>query len=172
MIRSALIGVAVLGATAVQTLEAQRRTARSDGARSRETVEVAILAGVGARNYTSRVPGTCRHQPSASIYGLQAALWMVQADGTEGSEIERLSLTLWRPTNGSADQLSLTLDVGSEPVTIEVNPRERPAGSATVEVRPAGPGGKLEVRGTDASGTRVNLTISCPVFAGVVAEGG
>jgi hypothetical protein len=172
MIRSTLVGIVALAATAPQILEAQRRAGGTAGVESRETVEIGILAGVGARDYTSRLPGTCRHQPSASIYDVPAALYMVQADGTEGSEIKRLSLTLWRPKDGSADQLSLALDVGSTPVEIEINPRERARGAATVQVHRSGPGGKLEVRGKDAAGTKVSVTISCPVFAGVVAEGG
>ena len=170
MLRSAMIGIVVLAATA-QVLEAQRRAAGA-GADRHETAEVGILAGVGGRNYTSRVPGTCRHEPSAAIFGVPAALWMVEARGVADSEVRGLSVTLWQPKDGSADQLSLTLDVGREPISLEVNPRERAKGTASIQVRRSGAGGTFEVRGQDAAGSKVSLTITCPVFGAVVAEGG
>lgn len=168
MMRSIVVGIVVLAATA-QGLEAQQRAA---GGEPRGADELGIVARVGSKSYTAQVPGTCQHEPSASIYGLAAALWMVQADGTDDGEIRALSMTLWRPKDGSADQVSIRLEAGAEPVTIEVNPRNRPRGAASVQVHRSGTGGKFEVIGKDASGTRVTLTISCPVFAGVVAEGG
>jgi hypothetical protein len=35
-----------------------------------------------------------------------------------------------------------------------------------------GSGGTFELKGKDAKGAALNLTISCPTFAAVVAEGG
>lgn len=127
---------------------------------------------MGTESYTSRVPGSCKHEPSASIYDVPAALWMVEGEGADGSEIKQLNFTLWRPKNGSADQISLAIQAGSSSTRIDIDPRSKPVGSASVELQPIGPGGKFEVRGKDAAGGKVYLTISCPTFAGVQAEGG
>lgn len=173
MIRSTLIGTLLLAGTVAQDAAAQRR--RPDGPAATEsqgTTGVSIIAQVGTKSYTSRVPGTCKHAPMASIYDLPAALWSVQAEGSDGSEIKRLTFTLWRPKNGSADQVSVSLEAGSTSNRIDINPRKPPVGTATVQLQPVGPGGKFEVKGKDAKGTKVNLTISCPMFAGVEAEGG
>lgn len=170
MVRSTLIGTLLLAGTVAQDAAAQRRT--PDGRAVTESQGVSVIARVGTRSYTSKVPGTCKHAPMASIYDVPAALWIVQADGSDGSEIKRLAFTLWRPKDGSADQVSMSLETGSGSNRIDVNPRKPPAGAATVKLHPAGPGGRFEVRGKDATGTKVNLTISCPMFAGIEAEGG
>jgi hypothetical protein len=81
-------------------------------------------------------------------------------------------LTLWRPKDGSADQTSLSLEAGSRSTRIEVNPRDKPVGGATVRLEQVGEGGKFQLKGKDAKGTAVNLTISCPSFAAVEAAGG
>jgi len=164
MVRSTFIGMLLLVATvAPQNAAAQRRTG---------STEVSIIARVGTKSYTSRVPGTCQHEPMASIYDVPAALWMVRADGSDKSDIKRLSLTLWRPKSGGPDQVSVSLEAGSRTNRIDVNPRMPPVGAATVQLKPVGPGGKFELRGKDAKGTKVYLMIGCPTFTGIEAEGG
>jgi hypothetical protein len=173
MVRITLTGILVLLSAAAQDAAAQRRTpGQPTAAGEAGSTEVSIIARVGTKSYTSRVPGTCKHEPSASIYDVPAALWMVQGDGSDGSEIKQLSFTLWRPKNGSADQVSVSLEAGSSSTRIDVNPRAKPVGTATVQLQPVGTGGKFELKGKDAKGTRVDLTISCPVFAAVEAAGG
>lgn len=88
------------------------------------------------------------------------------------SEEPRINLTLWRPKNGSADENSLFTDAGSGAHRLELSPRRKPSGSATVRLQPQGPGGRLELSGKDSSGVTVNLTISCPTFEAVEAAGG
>lgn len=172
MIRSTLLATVLWTATLTGAVEAQRRSDRTARPESVASAQVDIVARVGSRDYTSRVPGTCQHEPNASIYGVPAALWRVEAEGSDESEFRRLGLTLWRPKDGGADQLSIKLDAGAKPVTIEINSRARSAASATAQVGQAGPGGTIEVKGKDADGTQVTLMVTCPVFAGVVAEGG
>jgi hypothetical protein len=41
-----------------------------------------------------------------------------------------------------------------------------------VTILPNGPGGRLELNGKDAGGKPIQITIDCPAFAGVEAEGG
>jgi hypothetical protein len=45
-------------------------------------------------------------------------------------------------------------------------------GEATVVILPNGPGGRLEISGKDGDGKPMQVTIDCPAFAGVEAEGG
>jgi hypothetical protein len=159
----------LLTSVAAEQAAAQRR---APGQPATESTEVMVVARVGSKSYTSRVPGTCKYEPSASIYDVPAALWMVEGAGSSGSEIKQLSLTLWRPKDGSADQISLSLQAGSSAAHIDVNPRSKPVGTGSVELQPQGSGGKFELKGKDAAGTPVNLTISCPSFAAVEAAGG
>jgi hypothetical protein len=172
MIRSALMVIFLLAGTVAQDAAAQRRRAGgSPGTETEGNTPVSIIARVGTQSYTSRVPGTCQHEPVASIYNVPAALWTVRATGSD-NEVKQLTLTLWRPKNGSADQVSISLEAGSASSRIDVNPRTPPVGTATVEVKQVGPGGKFEVRGKDAKGAKLYLTISCPTFTGVEAAGG
>lgn len=170
MLRSTFIGILLLVGTVAQDAAAQRRTPGHPAAEP--GTEVSIIARLGTKSYTSRVPGICKHEPSASIYDVPAALWMVEGEGADDSEVKQLRFTLWRPKNGSADQISLSLEAGSSSARIDVDPRNKPVGAATVQLQPVGSGGKFELKGKDAKGTTVNLTISCPMFAGVEAEGG
>jgi hypothetical protein len=165
---SSLAAALLLTFVAATEAAAQRR---APGQAATESTEVSVIARVGSKSYTSRVPGTCKYEPSASIYDLPAALWMVEG-GSTGSEIKQLNLTLWRPKNGSADQVSLSLQAGSSSTHIDVNPRSKPVGTGTVELQPQGSGGKFELKGKDAKGINVNLVITCPTFAAVEAAGG
>jgi hypothetical protein len=166
---STLVATLLLMFVAANEAAAQRRTPLPAAT---ESTEVSVIARVGTKSYTSSVPGTCKYEPSASIYDLPAALWMIEGEGSNGSEIKQLTLTLWRPKNGSADQISLSLQAGSTTSRIDVNPRSKPVGTGKVELQPQGSGGKFELKGKDAAGTNVNLTITCPSFAAVEAAGG
>jgi hypothetical protein len=134
--------------------------------------ELAIVARIGSQSSTARLSGSCKHEPSASIYDVPAALYTVEAQGTAGSDIKQVNLTLWRPKNGTPDQISVALTVGSSSARVEVNPRTPAAGTATVELRPVGSGGTFQVKGKDGSGKPIQLTIECPEFAAVEAAGG
>jgi hypothetical protein len=169
MTSSTLAATLFLTCLAANEAAAQRRTPVQAAT---ETTQVSVIARVGTKSYTSSVPGTCKYEPSASIYDLPAALWMVEGEGSNASEIKQLTLTLWRPKNGSADQISLSLQAGSSTARIDINPRSKPVGTGSVELQPQGSGGKFELKGKDAGGTDVRLTISCPSFTAVEAAGG
>ena len=161
MLRSFSIASLCLLATAASDAAAQR--AASPGI-------VSVSAEVGGKSYDAAGAGSCRHSPSASIYDVPAALWMVEQSG-DGA-IKSMNLTLWRPKNGSADQVSLSLETGSSSHRISSGGRAEPVGSATVKVSPLGSGGRFELKGKDGAGAKVAVTITCPVFTGVEAEGG
>jgi hypothetical protein len=169
MLRITVLAALLALTSGTREAVAQRR---APGQPAGETSAVSVIARLGTKSYTSNIAGTCKHEPSASIYDTPAALYLVEAAGDDGSEIKQLNLTLWRPKNGSPDQISLSLGAGGNTYKIDVNPRTPAAGSATAELRKEGAGGTLELKGNDAKGTPLSLTVSCPTFAGVVAEGG
>jgi hypothetical protein len=169
MLRFTPLVALLLFATGTREAAAQRRVPAQS---LKEGTQLNIRARLGPKSYSATASGTCKHEPSASIYDVPAALYMVEAQGHEGSEIRQLNLTLWRPKNGTPDQVSLSLNAGSTTTRVDVNPRAVAVGAASVQLRPTGSGGTFELKGKDAKGTPLNLTISCPSFAAVEAEGG
>lgn len=131
-----------------------------------------LSADIGGKAYQATGPGTCRHTPDAAIYDLPAALWMIEYGNQAGRGIRQVNLTLWKPKDGSPDQVSLSLETGRSSHRISSGGKAQPAGSATVSVSPLGSGGRLKLTGKDAEGTKIELTIDCPTLAGVEAEGG
>jgi hypothetical protein len=133
---------------------------------------LAISGKLGGKNYQTTGSGSCRHAPEASIRGVSASLWMVQFGGSGDGGIKQLNLTLWRPKDGGSDQVSLTLDTKSGSHRVETGGSGDDQGQATVVILPNGPGGRLEISGRDGEGKPLQVTIDCPVFAGIEAEGG
>jgi|SRR3954469_15430796 hypothetical protein len=172
MTRSTLSAMLLLISVVARDAVAQRRAAGQQPSSDPPVSQIHVIARLGSKTYSSNLPGSCKHEPAASIYDVPAALWTVEASGAEGSAIKQLNLTWWRPKNGAADQISLSLDAGSKPTRIDVNPRGKPVGSGRVRLTPGESGGKFELTGKDAKGTAVNLTISCPSFDAVEAAGG
>ena len=172
MLRSTTAAVLLLAAATAADAAAQRRVPGNPQEPATGSTELSVIARLGTKSYTSTLPGSCKHEPSGSIYDLPAALWMVQTDGPGTGEIKQLNLTLWRPKNGSADQVSVSIDAGATTARIDVNPRGKPVGQASVELQPVGSGGRFELHGKDAKGANVNLTITCPTFEGIEAAGG
>lgn len=133
---------------------------------------VLVSAKVGGKAYQGAGVGTCKHEPDAAIYNVPAALWIVEQNGSADAEINNLRLTLWRPKDGSTDQISLNLTTRSGSHRIDVGGRGDQVGSAKVSLAKSGAGGKFELKGTDEAGASVDLAIKCPAFAGIEAEGG
>jgi hypothetical protein len=132
---------------------------------------ITIEAKIGGKKYKGSGNGECKHAPDASIREVSASLWMVKYASQREEGVKELSLTLWRPKDGSPDQLSITLDTGSGSHRIQTGQGEN-AGEGSVTILPSGPGGRLEIKGKDARGKALQVTIDCPAFAGVEAEGG
>jgi len=163
VLRSIPVAALFLLATAAGDAAAQRAGGSS---------MVSVSAKVGGKSYDASGPGSCRHSPNAAIYDVPAALWMVeQAPSGEGA-IKGVHLTLWRPKNGSSEQVSLSLETRSSSHRISSGGKAQPVGSASVKLSPLGSGGRFELKGKDAKGTNIEVTIKCPAFAGVEAEGG
>lgn len=133
---------------------------------------VNISGRVADKTFKANGIGRCRYAPEASIYDVPAALWLVEYSNPDDGQLKQLNLTLWRPKNGSPDQISLAVETGSASHRVNIGGRGEQAGSGRVTLSPSGGGGRFEFSGKDAAGTRVEVGISCPAFAGVEAEGG
>jgi hypothetical protein len=147
MLRSTFVAALLLTSLIAHDGAAQRRAVGQQPSSEPPATQIHVVARLGAKSYSSTVPGSCKHEPEATIYDVPAALWTVEASGAEGSSVKQLNFTLWRPKNGSADQISLSLDAGSKPTRIDVNPRNKPVGSGKVRLTPGGSGGKIELTG-------------------------
>jgi hypothetical protein len=151
---------------------AQRRKPETQAGGPGEQTSVAIEAKVGGKKYKASGSGECKHAPDASIRGVSASLWMVQYTNAKDGSLKQLNLTLWRPKDGSPDQLSLSLETGSGSHRIQTGGDGANSGEGSVTILPSGPGGRLEISGKEAGGKRVQIAIDCSAFAGVEAEGG
>ena len=150
---------------------AQRLTPQSRA--DRDAAPTLTISGkVGGKNHQASGPGTCSHAPDASIRGVSASLWMVQFSAGDGAGVKQLNLTLWRPKDGGPDQVSLVFDTKSGSHRVETGSTAENQGEATVVVLPNGPGGRFEISGKDGDGKPMQVTIDCPAFAGIEAEGG
>jgi hypothetical protein len=133
---------------------------------------VNISGRAADKTFNANGGGRCRHAPEASIYDVPAALWLVEYSNPDDGQLKQLNLTLWGPKNGSPDQISLSVETGSASHRVTIGGPGKQAGSGRVTLSPSGEGGRFEFNGKDAAGTRLEVAISCPAFAGVEAEGG
>ena len=167
MHRFAIMAVLVL--LAVSTGEAAAQQKRPEA--PAENVAITVSAQIGGKSYHGSGTGSCSYEPDASIHDVSASLWMVQY-ASQARAVKQLNLTLWRPKDGSPDQLSLSLETGSGAHRIQTGGKDGNSGEASVTILPSGPGGSLEINGKEAGGKPVQITIDCPAFAGIEAEGG
>jgi hypothetical protein len=166
-----LIALVLLPGLAGQAT-AQERRQLAPSTSTADEISVTVGGKVDGKKISGTGNGTCSHAADASIYGVSASLWTVQyAAGKDGS-LKQLSLTLWRPKDEGPDQLSLTIDTKSGSYRIETGKPAETKGEGSVTILPSGPGGRLEIKGKEAGGKPVQLTIDCSAFADVEAEGG
>jgi hypothetical protein len=170
MIRATSLVILGLVAGIVQEALAQRLA--PEGQKLQAASSLTVSGSVGGKAIQVTGSGACRHAPDAAIHGVSASLWMVDYSGTDDGAVKRLKLTLWRPKDGGPDQLSLELKSQSGDHRVETGPRGKHKGEGTVTILPSGPGGRLELRGKDAKGKPIQISIDCPSFDEVEAEGG
>ena len=154
----------VLGGLMVQ-IDAQRRPPGQTDA----VQEIQTSLRVGGQTYESNAPGRCTHAPTASIYQVVSQLWSVQ----QSSQGRSLTLTVWKPKDGSADMVNLSVRNGAvshEITTVRGGAATSGAGKITFEK--SGAGGTLTVDARTSAGTAIAGTIKCNAFAPHTAEGG
>jgi hypothetical protein len=138
---------------------------------TRGTVPMKVKVTMGRIDYSEEGTGECATSTESSIYDVPATQWHV-AYGGEGSNIQHLNLTVWRPRAGGPDMVGLSLQSGEITHEIATVKGGTVRGSGTASVRPAAKGGILSVKGTDHDGHPLELMIECERFDEVVAEGG
>ena len=137
---------------------------------SEAAISVAVGGKVAGKKIDGSGTGSCSHAADASIHGVSASLWKVEYSGTSGS-LKQLNLTLWRPKDEGPDQLVLGVETKSGSYRIETGNLGDGKGEGSVTILPSGPGGRLEVRGKEAGGKPVQITIDCSGFTEAQGEG-
>ena len=74
-----------------------------------------IALQIGSQKYAASGQGECKSAPRASIYNIPAALYSVSHRAGKDS----LNLTLWRPTDGKPDMLSLAITSGGKSYLVD-----------------------------------------------------
>jgi hypothetical protein len=138
---------------------------------SRGTVPMKVKVAIGRVNYSEEGTGECASSTESSIYEVPATQWHATYGG-DGSNVQHLNLTVWRPRDGTPDMVGLYLQSGEITHQIATVKGGAIRGSGTASVRPTGKGGILSVSGKDDDGHPVELTVECERFDEVVAEGG
>lgn len=145
-------------------VDAQRRATGQPTAK--QAIQVALK--VGGQAFESSEPGSCTHAPTAAIYQIVSELWSVQ----QSADSRSLSLTFWRPKDGSGEMVNLSLRLGNTSHDVSTVRGGATTGSAVVTLQKAGGGGTFTVNAKTKAGVAITGTIKCDVFAPHVAEGG
>ena len=132
-------------------------------------VPVVLSAALGGKSYKADGTADCTYTDDASIYNVPAKMWRVQYNG--GSGIQYLNLTVWR-TGDPPDQLSFAVQSASADYRIATVKGGETVGRGTVTVQQEDNGGRFEIDGEAADGTKIRATIECQRFTEPVAEGG
>ena len=156
----------VVGGAWISTAAGAQRTASGRPGESQTPVQVSL--SVGGKRFDASASGTCTHAPVASIYQVMAELWTARQSAETGS----LNLSLWRPKDGSADMVSLSITSGRSSTNVSTVRGGTVTGSGKVTLAPAGKGGVFTVDAKTADGGAITGTIKCDAFAPHVAEGG
>jgi hypothetical protein len=168
-VRTLVCGIAVVAAgSGWISLHAAGQQRRAPAAPEEWKAPMQVSLKIGGQRYESSTPGKCTHAPVASIYQAVSELW-----SAEQSEVGRsLNLSFWRPKDGSADMVSLSITSGRSSHRVSTVRGAPLAGSGRVALQPSGKGGVFTVDAKTAEGAAIAGTIKCEVFAPHVAEGG
>jgi hypothetical protein len=133
---------------------------------------ITISMTVGAKQYKVSGEGQCHFAPLASFYDMRAKMWSVEYNTEEKTGLTNLTLTAWRPLAGGADQMSLSLHVGSADHRIDTVKKSQNVGSGTLTLTPKGQGGTFSINGKDEKGATIKGTVQCTTFSSPPAVAG
>jgi hypothetical protein len=133
---------------------------------------ISISLTVAGKEYKVSGEGQCQYAPMASFYDMRAKTWSVQYNTEEKSGLTSLSLTTWRPMAGGADQMSLSVQVGSADHRIDTVKKSENVGSGTLTLKPKDQGGTFEINGKDEKGATIKGTVQCTTFSSPPAVAG
>ena len=153
-----------IGVLPVQ-IDAQRRPAGQ--ASAKQGIQASL--NVGGETYESNEPGRCTHAPTASIYQVVSQLWSVQ----QSSQGRSLTLTFWKPKDGSAEMVNLSVRNGDASHDVStVRGGAATTGTGKVTFDKSGDGGTFTLEAVTKAGTVITGRITCDAFAPHMAEGG
>jgi hypothetical protein len=138
---------------------------------SRGTVPMTITGRVARHRFEASGTGECATSAESSIYEVPATQWRAMF-GDDGSNIQHLNLTVWRPRSDGPDMANLYLESGEISHRIATVKGGELVGSGSAGASAQGRGGTLTVNGKDDHGHDIELSIRCERFDEVVAEGG
>ncbi len=168
-VRMLVSGIAVAAAgSGWISLHAAGQQRRPPAAPEEWKAPMQVSLKIGDQRYESSTPGKCTHAPVASIYQAVSELWSAQ----QSEDRRSLNLSLWRPKDGSADMVSLSISSGRSSHRVSTVRGAPIAGSGRVALQPSGKGGVFTVDAKTPEGAAITGTIKCDVFAPHVAEGG
>jgi hypothetical protein len=133
---------------------------------------ITITMTVGGKEYKVSGEGQCHYAPMASYYDMRAKMWSVQFNTEEKTGLTNLSLTAWRPLAGGADQMSLSVHVGSADHRIDTVKKSQNVGSGALTLKPKDQGGTFEINGKDDKGATIKGTVQCTTFSSPPAVAG
>jgi hypothetical protein len=133
---------------------------------------VTISLTIGGKEYKATGDGTCNYAPMASYYDMRAKMWSVEYTGEAKSGLTNLTLTVWRPLAGGADQMSLSVRIGSADHRIDTVKKSQNVGSGTLKLKPTDRGGIFEIDGKDDTGATMKGTVECAGFSSPPAVAG
>jgi hypothetical protein len=171
MTRASLIVIICLLTGLTRTAVAQQQTLAPEKSKAPVEASLNIAGQAGGRSIQASGGGSCRHAPDTSLGGVSMSVWTVEYRGSGDGSVKQLRLELGRPKDGGPDQLSLRIKGNAGDHRIETGSGRKHKGEGTVTILPSGPGGRLELRGTDSKGKPVEISIDCPVFDEVQASG-
>jgi hypothetical protein len=133
---------------------------------------ITIMLSVGGKEYKASGEGQCHFAPIASYYDMRAKMWSVQYHTEAKTGLTSLMLTAWRPMAGGADQMSLSVQVGSADHRIDTVKKSENVGSGTLTLKPKDQGGTFEINGKDEKGATIKGTVQCTTFSSPPAVAG
>src|SRR5688572_15318997 len=136
----------------VAGVEAQRRVPGQT--QPKQGIQVSL--SVAGQMYQSGEPGKCTHAPTAAIHNTLSELWSVQ----QSVQGRSLALTLWKPKDGSAEMVTLSVSVGGSSHDVNtVRGGGATSGSGKVALEKSGAGGTFTVDAKTKSGAAISGTI-------------
>jgi hypothetical protein len=95
-------------------------------------------------------------------------MWSVQ----QSQQGRSLSFTFWKPKDGAADMVSLSVSTGDRSHEVNTVRGGTTSGSGKATFAKAGKGGTFTVEAKSKDGALITGTITCDAFAPHGAEGG
>ena len=130
-------------------------------------VPMEVSLKIGGEPYDARGQGSCTHAPKASIYDVSSEMWTVRHEESARS----MQLTLWKPSNGSAAMISMSVS-GKNNLSISTVRGGQVEGSGSATLAPSAKGGTFTVDAKGKAGEVVTGTIKCEAFTPAIDEGG